>query len=129
MAQYRVGDTVRIGTLAQGEIMYIEPLYIGISGRNDDGDHTGVLFVIPNNKAREQTISKIKLGLRDYKKEVMRISFDMKTSPISFEEFVSELRSFLDNYLPVLDATAYSHYQSYLGVVYKLDFETGERKD
>jgi|GEM_PF-2552877 len=34
VANYKVGETVKIGGLGEGEIIYIKPLYFGLAGRN-----------------------------------------------------------------------------------------------
>ncbi len=129
LMQYRVGDTIRVGTIGQWEIIYIEPLYTSIASKNNDGDHTGELIVIPNNQMRLQPITKVKLLLSAYTKYVVRIAYDMKNIDYPFDEFVSRLEKFLDGYLPNISRKAYNNYQSYRGFKYKLDFDTGEYKD
>lgn len=129
LMQYRVGDTIRVGAIGQWEIIYIEPFYTSIASKNNDGDHTGELIVIPNNQMWINPITKVKLLLNAYTKYMVRVVYDMKHTAYSFDEFVIQLEQFLDGYLPNLSRKAYNNYQSYRWFKYKLDFETGEYKD
>ena len=129
LMQYRVGDTIRVGTICQWEIIYIEPLYTSISSKNNDGDHTGELIVIPNNQMRLQPITRVKLLLSAYTKYVVRVAYYIKSTNYSFDDFVLTLESFLNGYLPNISRRAYNNYESYRWFKYKLDFEMGEYKD
>lgn len=126
LSQYRVWDTIRVGTLAQGEIMYIEPLYMAIAEKNDDADHTGKLHILSNKTVWENAIVRVKLSLKSYSKYVIRLSYSPESFDISFAEFVDKIQSFLDLELPRPPKKAYKHYQSYVWFTYKLDFEPGE---
>jgi len=129
LSQYRVGDTVKIGDIAQWEIMYIEPLYMAIAEKNDDADHTGKLYVISNKTVWENPIVRVKLSLRSYSKHIIRIGYEPWLFSCSFEEFIQKIEQFLNSTLPQLPKKAYNHYQSYVGFKYKLDFEPGEMRN
>lgn len=84
LAQYRVGDTIKIGTLAQGEIMFIEPLYIAIAEKNDDADHTGRLHIVTNKNVWDNPITRVTLSLKSYAKHVLRIAYVPEVCEYSF---------------------------------------------
>lgn len=129
LSQYRVGDTVKVWDIAQGEIMYIEPLYMAIAEKNDDADHTGRLHVLSNKIVWENPIVRVKLSLKSYGKHIMRIAYEPGIMPYSFEEFVQKIEWFLYTELPTPPKKAYNHYQSYVWFKYKLDFESGEMRN
>lgn len=120
---YKIWDTIRVGSeKIQWEILYIKLLYLGISGKNDFGEHTGEFFIIPNYQVWMNPITKVDLALDHYAKESLMIIFDPQKFTISFDQFSGELQQFLDNLFPLKSASEVSYFKSYIGVRYKMDF-------
>lgn len=123
MSEFRVGQTIKIGEKWQGEIISIKPLYLGLSGKNDNGEHTGEFFLIPNKLVRESTIVRIDLQKKAIKKVLLDIVFISDKRPISYEQFLSTLKTFLHDLLTTNTPTTVGYFKSYIGYKYKMDVE------
>ena len=121
--EFRVGQTIRIGEKWQWEIISIKPLYIWLSGKNDNGEHTGEFFLVPNKIVWENTIIKIDLQKTAIKKVLLDIPFDTEKWHISYEEMYSSLKGFLQDLLSVNTPTTVGHFKSYIWYKYKMDVE------
>jgi Mechanosensitive ion channel len=126
-ANYKVWDTIRVGQLWEWEIIYIKPLYMWIAGRNNTGEHTGELFLIPNNKVRENPIIKVDYSPQAYNKIECLVYYHHEDFPMSFDEYMNQLTGFLDSYLPLRWAKNIGHIKSYIGYRYKLSIDYIDR--
>ncbi len=126
-ANYEVWDTIRVGQLWEWEIIYIKPLYIWIAGRNNTGEHTGELFIIPNNKVRENPIIKVDYSPQAYNKIECLVYYHHADFPMNLDEYLVKLTEFLDGYLPLRWAKSVGHIKSYIGYRYKLSIDYLDR--
>lgn len=124
---YSPWKCVRIGEYT-GEILSITPLYLKILGKNDNGEHTGELINIPNHQIWQNKISLIDLDFNAVNKIIMEIHYQYDTYKLSFEEFVSQLKDFLDETFPINTANSANHYKSFKGHRYKLDYDFDNEK-
>jgi hypothetical protein len=120
--QYSVGNIIRIGE-AQGQIIFIRMFSVGILGKDNTGESTGQLFVIPNNKFLTEPIRKEELRSTSAMRDFFSIPYKNEWFPGSFADFMKELTTFLDDTFPVGNRKNVGNYQSYIGHRYKLDYE------
>lgn len=126
LSEFKVGQTVRIGDHWQGEIISIKPLHMWLSGKNDNGEHTGEFFLVPNKLVWENTITRIDLQKKAVKKVLLALPFDAEKRGISYELFLDSLKTYLHEFLPTNTATTVGYFQSYIGHKYKMDVEYKE---
>lgn len=101
---------------------------MGILGKDNDGDNTGRMFVIPGHKLITESIRKEDLHSNSIRKELIRIPFQTLGSTLSFSEFVAVLEKFLIESLPTLSKKTCGNYQTYIGHKYKMDIDYFEEK-
>jgi hypothetical protein len=116
-----VGDTLSIWSI-QGEIIYIRPLYVGILGKDENGENTGQLFLLPNNTFITQIVKKEELRLTGYKLERLSVRYNIGCMNIDFETFIRELGKYLDNQLPLRNMSQVWNFRSYAGYRYKIAY-------
>lgn len=122
LLQYKAGETISIGE-KQGEIISIKPLFIGIAGITDNGEHNGMFYIIPNKVVLEAGIQKLELRPSSIQKVIIMATFNEKHYNISFEKMLSQLEPFLDNLLPKREANQVGYFKSYSGHKYKLNLD------
>jgi hypothetical protein len=101
---------------------------IGILGKDNDGDNTGKLFIIPSYKFLLEPIRKEELSTSSIHKELLKIPFKTAEFPIEFKEFMAQLEQFLEELLPVANRKNAGNYQTYIGHRYKMDIDYLEDK-
>lgn len=121
ISEFRVWETIRIWEKRQGEIISIKPLYIWLSWKNDNGEHTGEFFLVPNKLVRENAIIKVDLNKNAIKKVLLDLPFDSNTWDISYDEMLTVLEEFLQKLLATNTPTTVWFYKSYIWWKYKLD--------
>ena len=119
---YSPGQSVKVGD-STGEIVSITPLYLKLLGRNESGDHDGELISIPNHQVWQYRISLLDLELSTVQKIIMNIGYDYDRYGLSFEDFVNQLKVFLDDTFPINTIKMADHYKSYKGYKYKLSYD------
>lgn len=125
MRKYQVWDHIKIhidGKDFQGEILDISAFYIGIAGKNEYGENTDQFYHIPNNQLRLHPISKINLSQDNYTKESLNINYNHEKFRYSFDQTVTKLQNFLNDYLPLRAASQVGNYKTYIGKKYKMSF-------
>jgi small-conductance mechanosensitive channel len=125
--KYAIGDTIALGEM-QGQIIFIRTFSVGVLGKDNDGDSTGKLFEIPSFKFITETVRKEELKTSSIRKEIIRIPFMMEENPIEFSDFLKEIKTYLDENLPVCNRKNAGNYQTYIGYRYKLDIDYLEDK-
>lgn len=103
-------------------------LSVGIMGKDENGENTGELFVVPNYKFLTEIIAKEDLRSESIMKDSFDIYYHHGDFTIGFEDFLKELRKFLQSTLPVNNMKNVGNYQSYVGHKYKLDFHAPNEK-
>jgi hypothetical protein len=127
LRQYQIGDTIGIGDI-QWQIIYIRVFSIGILGKDNDGDNTGRMFVVPGHRLITESIRKEDLHSNSIRKELLRIPFESDKFSLDFSAFLEALEGFLDGHLPTLSKKNCGNYQTYIGHKYKLDIDYFEDK-
>lgn len=127
LPQYKIGETIGIGEM-QGQIIFIRMFSIGILGKDNDGDSTGKLYLIPSNKFITESIRKEDLHTSSIRKELLRIPYKTEQFSLPFDQFLLELEDFLSKNLPTLSKKNCGHFQTYIGHKYKMDIDYLEDK-
>ena len=125
--QYSVGNIVCIGQ-AQGQIIFIRMFSVGILGKDNTGESTGQLFIIPNNKFLTEPVRKEELLSTSVMRDLFSIPYKNEWFTGSFIDFMKELVVFLDDTFAVGNRKNIGNYQSYIGHRYKLDYEYKDDK-
>jgi small-conductance mechanosensitive channel len=87
LRQYHIGDTIGIGDM-QGQIIYIRIFSIGLLGKDNDGDNTGRMYVIPGHKLISENIRKEDLHSNSIRKELLKIPYSQEEFTITFGELL-----------------------------------------
>lgn len=91
---YPIGQTVRVAGL-QGQIIFIRMLSVGILGKDDRGENTGELHIVPSNKFITDVVHKKEVTPNAIFKDFMEIPYYPEKFILPFPEFMKELRKFL----------------------------------
>lgn len=95
---------------------------MGIVGKDETAEHTGELYLIPNNRFFSDFVKKEELRSVSYRKESIRIPFRSSEFGIGFEEFAKRLEKHLEDALPLRSAKQVGNYRSFIGCRYKADY-------
>lgn len=125
--RYKIGETIGIGEI-QGQIIYIRMLGVGILGKDNDGDNTGRMFMIPSHRFLTETIKKEDLHTNSIRKELLKIPYKTQDFSVDFSTCMRALENFLDSELRTLSKRNCGNYQTYIGHKYKLDIDYFEDK-
>jgi small-conductance mechanosensitive channel len=125
--RYKIGDTIGVSDI-QWQIIYIRMFSIGILGKDNDGDSTGRMYVVPSHRLITEQIKKEDLHTNSIRKELIRIPFKNQDFILTFEEFIHELESYIGNFLPIMTRKNCGNYQTYIGHKYKMDLDYLEDK-
>lgn len=125
--QYPIGLTVKVAGV-QGQIIFIRMLSIGILGKDEKGDNTGELFIVPSHKFITDIVEKEDLRSTSVFREELIIPYSATKFVVTFDVLLKALRKHLDESLPVRNANTVGNHASYAGRRYKLDFFYHEDK-
>lgn len=128
LIQYTAGETIRIWD-KQWEIISMKPLFIGISGMTDNGEHDGNFYLIPNKIIFESGIQKISLRPKNIQKVMMTFTYNQKIFWISFDDMLFQLETFLTERLPQRSMAEVWYFKTYSGHRYKLNFDFSTEKE
>ena len=117
---YPIGMTVRVGGV-QGQIIFIRMLSVGILGKDNRGENSGELFVVPSHKFITDVVHKQALRTGSIFKDSIEIPYAPERFSVDFETFLRELRVFLQTTFPVKKASDVGNFPSYTGHKYKLN--------
>jgi Mechanosensitive ion channel len=127
-SSYEIGDDVRIkGTL--GEIIRIKPLSVQMLGKEDNGEYDGKLISIPNFHFSNEFVERQELKSDNYRRALITAVYNKESFGIPFTEFITSLKHFLDEYLPVRSPGQVGNYKSFAGHKYKLNYEYDDEGD
>lgn len=125
--RHNIGDTIGIDSV-QGQIIYIRMFSVWILGKDNDGDNTGRMFIIPTHKFLSEATRKEDLHSNSIRKELLKIPFKKQDFTLDFAEFMNKLEEYLESTLPTLSKKNCGNYQTYIGHKYKLDIDYLEEK-
>ncbi|MDD2870814.1 MAG: mechanosensitive ion channel [Candidatus Gracilibacteria bacterium] len=123
---YKIGENLLLGdnnNIIRGEIVYINILNVGIIGKSENGEHNGQFYTVPNHKLVVENVKREELSVNKYRKEEFEIYFKNDMFRVNFDEFLSELRNFLDKELTRKNINNIGNYKTYIGYKYKLRFK------
>lgn len=101
---------------------------IGLLGKDNDGDSTGKLFVIPSHRFLTEIIRKEDLHTNSIKKEILKVPFKQQDFSVDLATFLKELEAFLNTLLPLINRKNSGNVQTYIGHRYKMDIDYFEDK-
>lgn len=125
--RHNIWDTIGIDTI-QWQIIFIRMFSVGILGKDNDGDNTGRMFIIPMHKFLSEATRKEDLHSNSIRKELLKIPYKKQDFTISFDEFLKKLEAYLETHLPTLSKKNCWNYQTYIWHKYKLDIDYLEEK-
>lgn len=118
---YRVGDDVRVaGQL--GEIVRIRLLSTDIAGEDENGEHNGKLYTIPNYHFYQGTVERQELNVSAFRHTALSIVFTNEKYLLPFNEWIAALKAFLDATLPVRATADVGYFRGFTGARYKLNY-------
>lgn len=117
---FKIGDTIRIDEY-MGDIIFIKPLFIGITWRNDLWEHTGEIIIVPNNIFTTKMVARLDIKAYDIRKNLISFVYSKELFHYSYGEILWELRTFLHNLLPIRTIDECWPYKSYIGHKFKLN--------
>lgn len=128
LSNYTVGDDVRVnGQL--GEIVRIRLLSTAIVGKEENGEHNGKLFNIPNYLFYQGIIEQQELKSNTSRHITIKAVYMPDNYTEKFDTWVRNLKAFLDDTLPVRSAEDVGHYRGFTGSRYKLNYSYDEDGD
>ena len=125
---YKIGDDVRTETIL-GEILRINPLYVAIAGKEEDGEYNGKLHRIPNSVFITQKIEAQELKADDYRRVMLTAIYSQDKFEDNFNAWLTKIKNFLEETLPSRTLERVGHFKGYLGVKYKLNFDYNDKGD
>lgn len=125
---YKIGDDVRTDTIL-GEILRINPLYVAIAGKDEDGDYNGKLHRIPNSIFITQKIEIQEIKTDDYRRVLLQIIYSKEKFKDSFEPWVEKIKKFLEDTLPARTLERVGHFKGYLGIKYKINYDYNDKSE
>lgn len=125
---YKIGDDIRNETIL-GEILRINPLYVAIAGKDDDGEYNGKLHRIPNSIFITQKIEMQELKTDDYRRVLLTVIYTRDKFKDSFNLWLIQAKNFLEETLPARNLERVGHFKGYLGVKYKLNYDYNDKGD
>lgn len=117
--RFKIGDTIKINDF-MWDIIFIKPLFTGITGRNDLWEHTGEIHIAPNNIFTSNVVSRLDIKLNNIRKNIITFVYDNQTFDLWYTQLLVELRDFLHDLLPVRSIEECGPFKSYIGHKFKL---------
>ncbi len=123
---YKIGDDIRNNEIL-GEIVRINPLYVAIAGKDEDGEYNGKLHRIPNMFFASGRTEIQELKNDDYRRVVLNVVYTREKFEDNFENWLAKVRAFLEEHLPSRTWERVGHFKGYLGLKYKLNYDYNDR--
>ena len=111
-----------INNTIRWEIVYINMLNIGLIWKTESWEYNWEIYTIPNFKLLLENIRKEELGLNSFRKQEIKIYFTSSIFNMKFDNFISELKIFLDTELLRCNINTIWNYKTYLWYKYKIKF-------
>jgi hypothetical protein len=128
LTTYTVGDDVRVaGQL--GEIVRIRLLSTAITGKEENGEHNGKLFNVPNYYFFQGVIEQQELKSSTSRHITLKAVYIPGHYTEKFDVWVRNLKAMLDDTLPVRSVEDVGHYRGFTGARYKLNYSFDEDGD
>lgn len=105
------------------EIIYINILNVGIIWKSENWEHNWQFYTIPNFKLIVENVRREELSINKYRKEEIEIYFKNDLFKVSFDDFLLQLKEFLDKELTRKNLNNIWNYKTYIWYKYKLRFK------
>ncbi len=123
---YKTGDDIQIEN-ALGEIIRINPLYVAVAGKDEDGEYNGKLHRIPNFNFIGKNVELQDLKTDDYRRIVLKTIYSNDIFKDSFSVWLEKVKAHLEEKLPKRELGRVGNYKGYTGIKYKLNFDYGDK--
>jgi hypothetical protein len=123
---YDIGDDLRIGGVL-GEVVRFKPFYMALAGKDDSGEYNGKLLYIPNYKFMSEFVEEQEIKTDTYRRINLQAIYTHTTFEDSFPDWISKVRSFLDETLPLQKTNTVGNYKGFIGSRYKMRFDYNEK--
>lgn len=123
---YKTGDDIQIEN-ALGEIIRVNPLYVAVAGKDEDGEYNGKLHRIPNFLFIGKNVELQDLKTDDYRRIVLKTVYLNEIFEDSFSVWLSKVKNHLEEKLPKRELDRVGNYKGYTGIKYKLNFDYGDK--
>jgi hypothetical protein len=125
---YKIGDDIRNNEIL-GEIVRINPLYVAVAGKDEDGEYNGKLHRIPNMFFASQKTEIQELKIEDYRRVVLTAVYVREKFEDDFENWLNKVRNFLEENLPSRSWERVGHFKGYLGIKYKMNYDYNDKSE
>lgn len=123
--QYDIGDDIRINTFI-GEVIRIYTLNTWLAGKEESGEYNGRLIMVPNYMFMQGAIEKQELKSSSFRHIVMSVVYIPGSFEKPFDEWLTDLKAFLDDTLPLRKLGSVGHFRGYAGIKYKIRYDYNE---
>lgn len=121
LRNYHVGDDIKVNGV-RGEILNIRPTQTTLIGKEDNGEYNGKITIVQNYQFAVYSVERQEMKSHSYLMASITVPFESELFSVSFKDFISSLRSFLDGMLPSRGMNSVGYYRSYSGVRYKINY-------
>lgn len=121
-AHYKIGENIVVWDL-KWEIIYINLLNIWLIWKNEYSEHNWQFYTVPNYKFILENSKREDLWLWKLKKEEFDIYFKKEEFDIKYEDFLNELKVFLDENILKRNISNVWNFKTFIWYKYKLRFQ------
>lgn len=124
--QYKIWENIVIWdekNIIRWEIIYLNILNVWIIWKSDNGEHNWQFYIVPNFKLIVDNVRKEELSINKYRKEEIEIYFKNDLFQVSFDEFLMQLKEYLDKELTRKYLNNIWNYKTYIGYKYKMRYK------
>lgn len=125
LSNFKVTDDIKVGDTL-GEIVRISPFMTVLAGKEDNGESNGQLIHIPNYRLITETVRQQELKSTTYRRVVIRAVYIPGQFSVNFDEYLTQARVFLDEFLPKRGLDRVGNFRSFAGSQYKINFDYDE---
>lgn len=123
---YKIWENIVLwdhNNIIRWEIIYINILNIWIIWKSDNWEHNWQFYTIPNYKLFIENVRKEELSVNKYRKEEIEIFYKNDLFRVNFDEFLDNLKEFLDFELVKKNINNIWNYKTYIWYKYKMRFK------
>ena len=123
---FDIGDDLRIqGVL--GEVVRFKPFYMALAGKDDSGEYNGKLLYIPNHKFMSEYVEEQEIKTDTYRRINLQAVYNHTAFAETFPEWITHVRAFLDETLPMQKISTVGNYKGFVGARYKMRFDYNDK--
>ena len=123
---FDIGDDLRSqGVL--GEVVRFKPFYMALAGKDDSGEYNGKLLYIPNHKFMSEYVEEQEIKTDTYRRINLQAVYNHTAFAETFPEWITHVRAFLDETLPMQKISTVGNYKGFVGARYKMRFDYNDK--